>query len=83
MWVGIFWLAAVFIDRCGCDRPRMPVAGSLPLRQPMDGGSMKTAACEGMLVASLDACQALMCNSVGGALCLMQEQVVASHGGRC
>jgi hypothetical protein len=48
------WLAAVHFDRCGCDWPPMPVAGSLPLRQLADGGSLKTALA-GMLVASLEA----------------------------
>ena len=49
------WLATVHFDRCGCDRPHMPVASSLPLRQLADGGLLKTVVCAGMLVASLEA----------------------------
>jgi len=47
------WLAAVHSR--GCDRARMPVAGSLPLRQPANGGSLKTTIRAGMPVASLEA----------------------------
>ena len=49
------WLVVVHFDWRGCDWPRMPVAGSLPLRQPADGGSLKTVVRTGMLVASLEA----------------------------
>jgi hypothetical protein len=61
------------LDWRGCDWPRMSVVGSPPLRQPMDGGSLKVAACTGMFVVSLDACGVSRCISVDG----------ASHGGRC
>ncbi|KAG0546044.1 hypothetical protein BDA96_02G414000 [Sorghum bicolor] len=70
-------------DRRDCDWPRMPVASSPPLGQPMDGGSLKTMACAGMLMVSLVACGASMCSGVGDAPCLVEEQDVASLGGRC
>ena len=49
------WLATVHFDWRGCNWPRMPVASSLSLRQPADGGSLKTAIHVGMLVVSLEA----------------------------
>ena len=50
-------------------------------RQPADGGLLKTTACAGILMVSLEACWELICNDIGGALCMMQEQDVASHSG--
>ena len=55
LWLVSIRLDVVNFDRRGCDWPRMLVFGSLPLRQPTDGGSFKMAARAGMLVASLEA----------------------------
>jgi hypothetical protein len=36
----IVGLAAVYVDRCGCDVPRMSVASLKLLQQPTEGGSL-------------------------------------------
>jgi hypothetical protein len=41
----------------------------------MDGGSLKMAACVGMLVVSLVDCGALMCSGVGSALFLVLNKL--------
>jgi hypothetical protein len=76
-WVGIFGLAAVYVNWHGCDCPHMPVVDSSPLRQPMNGGLLGDARGFSSHLWGVDV-QWHWCRSLPGA-----EQGVASHGGRC